>query len=100
MSNHSLADIYDLLNGGNSLTMKFYCRDDANSFRTKLGVYKYRTEKPLRDMGVIEPESLVMTYDNDTKIATFEFKKLDPQKEIFEILTISSCANTKQSGSN
>jgi hypothetical protein len=79
MSAHTLPELYETLTSGGTFRMKFNCKEEANNFRAKIATHKHRTEKELKLMGVIEVQSLSMSYDADSCIASFHLTERKEQ---------------------
>jgi len=90
MSAHTLAELYETLTSGGKFRLRFNCRDEAVEFRSRLATYKYRIEKPLKDMAVIQHQILAMDYDIEENIATFFLREPDYERSntTFEILEV------------
>lgn len=94
-----MAELYETLTAGNKFRLQFNCKDEALAFRSKLATHKFRVERPLKDMGVIEHQTLSMDYDLEHNVATFYLR--DPEEKsakTFEILEIlpNSTTNSDQ----
>ena len=90
MSAHTMPELYETLTAGGKFSRQFSCKQEAIEFRNKLATHKYRKERELKLMGVIEPLTLAMDYDLDTNVATY-YTRAREQRELttYEILTIS-----------
>ena len=89
MSTHTLPELYETLTSGGKFRLQFSCNSEATLFRNKLGTYKYRAEKDLKDMGVIGHMTLSMDYDRESNVATFYLREPDSKSApTFEVLEI------------
>jgi len=90
MSAHTLPELYETLTSGGKFRLQFNCRDEAVEFRSRIATHKYRVEKDLKDMGVIEHMTLSMDYSLEDNIATFYLREPDskapPTFEVLEII--------------
>ena len=94
MSAHTLPELYETLTSGGKFRLQFSCREEAAQFRGRLATHKYRAEKDLKDMGIIEHMTLSMDYDIEANIATFYLRepgsKALPTFEVLEIIPPST----------
>jgi hypothetical protein len=89
MSTHTLSELYETLTSGGKFRLRFNCREEAVEFRSRIATHKYRVEKDLKAMGVIEHMTLSMDYSSDDNIATFYLREPDYKSSpIFEVLEI------------
>lgn len=89
MSKHTLPDLYETLTSGGRFRLRFNSHEEAKQFRTKLATHKFRVEKDLKAMGVIEHMTLSMAYDIESNIATFYLREPDTKAQpTFEVLEI------------
>lgn len=98
MSSGTVKDLYETLISGSKFRLQFNSKAEARNFRSLISTHKFRSEKPLKDMGVIQHQVLSMTYDNETNIATFLLRDTDYVRSTtkFEILEIiPPCENIK-----
>jgi len=91
MSTLTLPELYETLTAGNKFHMRFSCKDEAVAFRNRLATHKFRAEKQLKLLGIIEPQVLSMTYDGDANIAAFFLQERKQQQDLisYEILEIT-----------
>jgi len=89
MSSHTLPELYETLTTGGKFRLRFNCRDEAVEFRTRLATHKFRVEKELKAMGVIEHMTLSMDFDMISLTATFYLREPESkQQKTFEVLEI------------
>ena len=94
MSAHTLPELYETLTSGGKFRLRFNTHEEANAFRSRLATHKFRVEKDLKDMGVIEHMTLSMDYANEVYgptgagIATFYLREPNTNLPTFEVLEI------------
>lgn len=86
----TLPELYETLASGNSFQMQFPTKVEAVIFQRKLGGCKFRQEKQLKALGMIEHLALHLEYNSESKIATFSLVQPSATRELktYEILTI------------
>jgi len=90
MSKYTMPELYETLTTGGKFKLQFSCKEEAVSFRNKLATHKYRTERELKILGVIQPQTLSMEFNPESNVAEF-FLKAPQERELqtYEILTIT-----------
>jgi len=87
----TMPELYETLSTGGTFKLRFNSHEEANNFRATLATHKHRVEKELILVGHLEPQSLTMTYDKDSGIASFSLKeRVAAARRTYEIISSDS----------